>query len=358
MTPELQLKQYKKIVSALYSFSENILAVDFSQLDYVLFLMLSSALDILKGSRASFLKYEKNDNVLRNRKTIQYKNGSLLVEDHEDKLKCLEIYLDNDFRSLFQKDRRMYVLNNAARNKFLSREIDNILNINSAHMIFYPVYFQDDFVGLIEIVRENKKNKFNELDQKFLKILLNFCSSLFSNIYLYEWAIRDTLTDCFAMTYFNKALDEYILYEKRYNETFCILMLDIDDFKKINDTYGHPAGDKAILFFVEMIRKVTRNNDLLGRYGGDEFCLILRKCTLKGAKCTAARILLELSNTKLSLKNEKINLSTSIGIAIYGKHGEDRKTLIESADTALYKAKQKGKNTYSVYNPRLKSSKK
>jgi len=350
MTANEQIKHYKKIISALYSFSENLLAADYSQLDYVLFLMLGSVLEILNGSRASFLIYENKNNILRNKKTIKYKNGSLVPEEYEDRLKHVEISLDNDFRSLFRTDRRMRVLNNALKNKTLSIKIDDILHINTANMIFYPLYFQDNFIGLIEIVREDKKNKFSDMDQNFFEILLNFCSSLFSNNYLYEWAIRDTLTNCFAITYFNKALDEYIIYVKRYNESFCLLMLDIDNFKNINDTYGHPSGDKAIIFFADIISKFTRSNDILGRYGGDEFCLILRKCSLKGAKITAARILKALKKIKLKLEKDELNISASIGIAMYDKHGNDRKILMKSADIALYSAKRKGKNAFAVYS--------
>ena len=150
MTPNIQIKQYKKIISALNSFSENLLAIDYTQQDYLLFLILSSALDILKGSRASFLKYDKKRNILYNKKTIKYKNGSPVLEQYEERLKYLGIQLDNDFRSLFQTDRRMYVLNNAAKNRLLSTEIDDIMNVNVAHILFYPIYFQENFIGLIE----------------------------------------------------------------------------------------------------------------------------------------------------------------------------------------------------------------
>jgi diguanylate cyclase (GGDEF)-like protein len=356
MAPDTQIKKYKKIISALNSFSENLLSIDHTQQDYLLFLLLSSALDILKGSRASFLKYDKESNILYNKKTIKYKNGSPVLEQYEDKLKYLGIRLDNEYRSLFLADRRTHLLNNAVKEKALSTEIDDIVNVKLTHIIFYPVYYQENFVGLMELVREEKNNKFNNIDKNFFQILLNFSSLLISNIYLYEWAIHDMLTNCYTITYFNKTLDEYIAFEKRHNESFCLMMLDIDNFKKINDTYGHPAGDKAIVFFSDILKRSTRDSDVLGRYGGDEFCLILRKCTIKGAKLTANRIIHELKKNKLILNVDELHITASIGLVRYGRHGFDRKALIENADTALYNAKKKGKNCFAVFKTLLNTN--
>jgi diguanylate cyclase (GGDEF)-like protein len=341
------------LYKAISSFSENLMAVNYMQKDNLFFLVLSYILDFLKGSRASFLRYEKESDILYNKRTIIYKDGNPVFDDIDNKLKYISINIRNDVRNKFLRDSRMLVLNVIESQDELSMDIDEKLGIKPAHVMIYPMYFQSEFLGTIEVIREDSDSAFDEEEQIYFSMLLNLASTLLTNFYLYEWAIRDTLTDCFAITYFNKIMDELIVTTTRGHEAFTILLMDIDNFKKLNDIYGHQAGDRAIRFFAEAIGKFLRQDfDVLARFSGDEFCLLLKNCNLEKSTIVAHRILDYLRNNALELENVKVNMTTSIGIAQYIIHGSDRETLLKSASDALRKSKDKGKNCYTIYSPK------
>lgn len=354
---EPNIMKIEYLFKALNSFTENLLAIDYSQKENLYYIVLSSILDFMKASRASYLRFEQDEQILYNKKTLLFRNGIPVFDEMDIKLKHVTIDITNDYRNKFLSDMRYDFLVDVKTQSDLSQIFDTALGIKPEHMLIYPLYFQDDFIGLIEVTREIHEGAFDEVEKGYFATLLNFVSAMLSNMYLYEWAIRDYLTDCYAITYFNRLFDEAITTTKRYNEPFSIFMLDIDNFKNINDTYGHKAGDQALVFFANAIQNfIRREIDILARYGGDEFCLLLKKCTIKHASIIAGRIIEYLSNENFEIDNNIINFTTSIGIAQYDMHGTDRETLFKKADLALYKSKDKGKNCFTLYSPELDES--
>lgn len=345
------MNKYAYLLMVLKSYSENLLHIDNKQKDHLFYLLLSYSLEFINGTRGSFLNYDNQSGVLYNKITIVYKKNIQVFIDTEQKLKHVLINLDKDFRTIFNSQNNMIVLNNVKKEPTYSTIIDDKLGTNISHVVLYPVFFQNEFIGLIEITRDKDRKIFKDSDLKYLSILFNFSLSLLSNIFLFEWAIRDCLTDCYAMTYFNKLLDRYIANFKRYKEPFLLYMIDIDDFKKINDTYGHLVGDKAIIHMVKAVDSVLREDvDFIARYGGDEFCVLVGNCEYKEGQIFAERILKILQGKPLAVDEKEIVLSISIGIAQFDLHGSDRNTLYKNADSALYYSKKNGKNRYTVYN--------
>jgi diguanylate cyclase (GGDEF)-like protein len=124
-------------------------------------------------------------------------------------------------------------------------------------------------------------------------------------------------------------------------------MIDADDFKNINDSYGHIAGDKTLIFLTKLIQSSLRKGVKVYRYGGEEFIILLNRTTLEEAKKSVDRIITETSESKLLYKGHNIHLTISAGIACY-KKGDTPETLIEKSDSALYEAKDAGKNCFRV----------
>jgi len=161
---------------------------------------------------------------------------------------------------------------------------------------------------------------------------------------LKENAMLDPLTGVYnkrqILNFLEKFLANFVRYKK---DPFSIMMLDIDYFKKINDTYGHLAGDFVLKEFVKIIKNKIRSSDILGRFGGEEFILILPNTKVSGALKLAMRIKDEVENYVFEYGKEKIKITTSIGITSVSLN-DSVESLLERVDEALYDAKRKGRN--------------
>jgi diguanylate cyclase (GGDEF)-like protein len=134
---------------------------------------------------------------------------------------------------------------------------------------------------------------------------------------------------------------------RRFAHCVAVLMIDIDHFKEVNDTYGHASGDTTIIAMVETIKKQLRETDIFGRLGGEEFLLILPAMDIDGAQVVAERIRECIANTAVALPQRMISITVSIGVAIYSEH-DDSDRLLARADAALYSAKHHGRNRVEV----------
>jgi len=162
---------------------------------------------------------------------------------------------------------------------------------------------------------------------------------------LYESSINDHLTGAFNKKYFLDTLRKEFSYSLRHHRSLGLLMLDIDLFKEINDTHGHIVGDIVLKKVVKRIKNNLRNEDILCRYGGDEFVVIFRDFKSGFVKITAERIRLFFNGKSIDYKDHKINISVSIGTAtIDNENITMPEDMIELADANLYKAKQSGGN--------------
>ncbi len=156
----------------------------------------------------------------------------------------------------------------------------------------------------------------------------------------------DALTKIFN----RRALDAYlenVCDKKELKHELHVLLLDIDDFKQINDKYGHIAGDKILIFVANMLRKALRDGDKLFRYGGEEFLIVLNRIDVNTCQEIAGRILKLVSSNQLFYKGESINVTMSIGSTLFYPK-DTPETLINRADKALYKSKKSGKNQINM----------
>ena len=157
----------------------------------------------------------------------------------------------------------------------------------------------------------------------------------------------DPLTKAYNRRVFTKDIAEILGAVEGKDVDIFLIMIDADDFKKINDAYGHIAGDKTLIFLTKLIQSSLRKGVKVYRYGGEEFIILLNRTTLEETKKSVDRIITETSESKLLYKGHNIHLTISAGIACY-KKGDSPETLIERADSALYEAKDAGKNCFRV----------
>lgn len=169
-------------------------------------------------------------------------------------------------------------------------------------------------------------------------------------------AITDELTDLYNYRYLQQRLDDELGRAGRYNKRLSLIMLDLDDFKRINDTYGHLVGD-AVLFEVgQLLKSTVREVDVVARYGGEEFTVILPETDASGAFIVAEKIREAISMHRFldSEGARTIHLTASIGLSSYPVHSHDKESLMRSADDAVYHAKGTGKDRVRAPRLRLK----
>ena len=161
---------------------------------------------------------------------------------------------------------------------------------------------------------------------------------------LFEGARLDSLTGLFNRATVFERLKQEMSYSERQGLPFCLLLFDIDHFKKVNDSYGHPAGDKVLCDVASRARRLLRLEDTLGRYGGEEFIILMRGSELPDALRAAERLRLEIADKPFEIDDQlAIEVTLSIGVSSW-KPGCSQEQLIEKADQALYQAKGGGRN--------------
>lgn len=164
-----------------------------------------------------------------------------------------------------------------------------------------------------------------------------------------EMAITDGLTRAFAKRHIMERLSEEFERSERHNFSLSFLMVDIDYFKNYNDTYGHLVGDVVLRDIVSILKANTREVDLVGRFGGEEFCVILPETRKEEARLVAERLRAIIERHKFKAYDESTNVTVSIGVAVYPADAKDKNELIENSDKALYAAKKAGRNRICVY---------
>lgn len=161
-----------------------------------------------------------------------------------------------------------------------------------------------------------------------------------------DMALKDALTGLANRAYFEKLFNQEFENTKRFKRNLSLIMLDADKFKSINDHYGHMAGDIVLQRLASILNQTVRHEDIVSRYGGDEFVLILPKTNIDAAMEIAERIRLAVEENTLTMDNLDIQFTTSIGVVQYSNESNSSE-LLKKADKAMYRSKHSGGNTVS-----------
>jgi len=222
-------------------------------------------------------------------------------------------------------------------------------NLTHSEDIFVPLVTFDILYGLLHIRKHNGFNKF-EID--CLEILARRGSQIYRNIELFnninELIVYDGLTKLFVHKYFKKKLEDEFDRAKITDAPFSLLLLDIDHFKIINDTYGHQAGDEVLKNAAVIFSHSIRTVDFAARYGGDEFAIILPHTDKSGATILATRIRERIKNSTVKFHDKELKITISIGVAAFDKAMNSPEKLMDCADKALYASKHKGRDCVTV----------
>ena len=166
---------------------------------------------------------------------------------------------------------------------------------------------------------------------------------------LREQSIRDPLTRLFNRRFLEESLERELQLASRKKQSLAVLFLDLDHFKRFNDTFGHDAGDMVLQSLADLFRTFFRATDLCCRYGGEEFAIILPESSSQDAVMRADALRAEVKNLRLKYKKESLGtLTLSAGVAAFPEHGSTSEELLKIADQCLYESKSRGRDVVTV----------
>ena len=222
----------------------------------------------------------------------------------------------------------------------------------SGSIIGLPLKVGDTVVGVMNLSR-NTLGGFSHSELRLLSLLSDQAAVAISNASLHQMISRqaysDTLTGLPNRRALDERLEEEVLAARRNSYSFAVIMMDLDGFKDVNDTYGHSTGDNVLRVVFNQMARGVRNTDFLARYGGDELTLILSQTEMSSALIVSEKILEGMRNIKYTLPDgRRLKLGISGGIAIYPVHARNGPDLLRAADAALYHAKKHKRGTFQT----------
>lgn len=257
------------------------------------------------------------------------------------------------FCKYVKENKSSLLIQDTSKNTYFNKE-----NFKSAtSIVVVPIEIEGKFWGTINGISNIKNESFNDSDLRFIYILSNICSIAMYNALLFsklsELAITDTLTGLYTRNYFIERAKDEIQHATINKSSLTISILDIDNFKNINDTYGHQSGDTVLRKLSDMLIGRFRETDIVCRYGGEEFIILMPHTNKKEAIKILEDLRKKIANEKIFLPIESyhpiyISITISIGIKELQKE-KNIDELISKADLALYDAKKTGKNKICLY---------
>lgn len=207
--------------------------------------------------------------------------------------------------------------------------------------------------ALLGISRDitERRHAEDELREANEKLLNQLAENKKLQVALQEQAIRDSLTGCFNRRYLDETLERELSRSRREGYPLSLVILDLDHFKQINDTYGHQAGDQALVILAQTIGANIRHEDVLCRYGGEEFVILMPRMPLEKAAVRAENWRRTIAGIRVPFGNFALSFTASAGVSAYPDHGKTPDELTHAADMALYAAKDRGRDRVMVFSP-------
>jgi len=218
-----------------------------------------------------------------------------------------------------------------------------------------PLTLEKEILGCISINSE-QPNAFDAQDLQFFSVIGYQMAATIEHLQrlssIKNLAIYDTLTGLYNRRYFEERFGTEVQQSFTNKTPLSLILIDIDHFKKVNDTFGHPEGDKILRGVASLLKNSVRKKDTVARYGGEEFILILPEAGVEAASMIAERIRKLVESTRFDVGNAHLNATISLGISSFPSHrARSKDELVKMADLALYRAKREGRNRVSLYDP-------
>jgi diguanylate cyclase (GGDEF)-like protein len=235
------------------------------------------------------------------------------------------------------------------KDKRFSPKIDRYSDFRTLSVMCAPIISKGSIIGVLEVINRTNGEPFTDEDLTLLMRIVDQAALAVERVMLYqkleELAITDDLTNLFNTRYLTRSIEAEIQRSKRYGTSVAVIFMDLDRFKDVNDTYGHLVGSKLLVEIGELLINQLRAIDVVARYGGDEFVIVLPQTSLKSALTSAERIREAMQmNTFLVPEGHNLKVTASFGVAAYPDTAKSKEELLRLADESMYSVKKRARN--------------
>lgn len=341
----LELNKTLHNLSILYNISQAVNFID--DLKRLIGVILDKAIETVNAEKGSLMLYDSSDNTLQVKVVYGLKDKKQEDDINNGIIECTKMTPDSGIAGKVFTEKKSIITNLGGQDPRFNQFSTNG-GISS--LICVPLIAKGECIGIINITNKKNGKLFNKKDLEFVEALANQAAIAVDNAQLYELATKDGLTKLYIHRHFYSLLESELKRVQRYRHVLSLLMMDIDNFKSVNDTYGHLIGDIVLKEIAATIQKTVRHVDIPARYGGEEFTVILPETSAAKAVTIAERLRQKISEIEIKVdENTYVRPTVSIGLAEFPNAASEIKSLIDCADKALYVSKRNGKNCIHLY---------
>jgi len=332
LSPRLQqLKTFSEIGKALTS------SLDLKE---ILNVVMEQISELLKPKNWSLLLLDEEKGELR---------FEIAVGDGAQKIKGLKLKPGEGIAGWVAKEGKPLLVSDVGNDPRFSNKADIVSTFKTRSVVCVPLKTRGKSLGVIELINTVEGGRFNEEDLLMLTALADYAAIAIENALLFDKVENLTIKDDVAQIYNSRYMHRFLDYEipraARYGSSLSMIFMDLDYFKDVNDRYGHICGSKLLLEVAQLIVKNIRSADIVCRYGGDEFVVLMPETSKDKAFRAAEKIKKVIKETEF-LKAEGVNyrITASIGVASFPGDAHDKLELIQMADKAMYTVKNRSRD--------------
>jgi diguanylate cyclase (GGDEF)-like protein len=340
-------KDRQRIIKELSSFRLIISEINSNpDLDRVLDLIIQKAIQIVEAERGSLMLFDPQSEELYIKSSVGLSKRTI---------SGVRIKPGEGIAGWVFKEGKPLLIKEGAKDLRFKKFEEIEMELKS--IISVPLKIKNQAIGVINADNKGEDDVFNTDDLQLLSAFANQAAIAIQNAQLHQevkqLAITDGLTDLYNFRYLQERLEEETKRAQRFRRPLALIMADIDHFKEFNDTYGHPEGNKVLKVLANILKVNVREIDIVGRYGGEEFIIILPEADREEAQKIAERIRIKIEGYSFQNKEDHLNnpdkkITLSLGVTSYFQESISPQNLIYKVDQALYQAKRKGRNRMEV----------
>jgi diguanylate cyclase (GGDEF)-like protein len=284
---------------------------------------------------------------------------SVAIGEHADHLRQFNVKFGEGVAGWVAREGKPVVIHDVSEDPRFFNEMEMALGFKTRSILCAPLETRGKVLGVLEVINKKGEGGFTDRDLNLTTRLAGFAAVAIENARLYHQAklltMTDELTHLYNSRFFNQFLDSEVKRCERYDSNVSLIFLDLDHFKNINDRYGHLIGSKLLQEAADVLRKGLRDVDVVARYGGDEFLVILPETKIEEAARVAERMRADFDD-KVFLAEDGVNVkvTASFGVSSFPEFSSSKEELIRMADQAMYRIKDANRNgVFTADDPNL-----